>query len=63
MRKLDKKLAYHMTTRGTVNFMTKRPLAVSFELTHSCSCNCRNCEHGGKLSEGDRLTADQYGTL
>jgi MoaA/NifB/PqqE/SkfB family radical SAM enzyme len=63
MKKLNKKLAYHMTKRGTVSFATKRPLAVSFELTHSCSCNCRHCEHGGKIWEEERLTAEQYREL
>jgi MoaA/NifB/PqqE/SkfB family radical SAM enzyme len=63
MRKLDKKLAAYMVARGTLNYTRKRPLAVSFELTHSCTCNCLHCDHGG-LKKGDaKLSAEDYGKL
>lgn len=63
MRKLDKSLAFRMATRGTVNFGLRKPLAVSFELTHSCTCNCRHCDHGGKKREAKLLTASDYRRL
>jgi MoaA/NifB/PqqE/SkfB family radical SAM enzyme len=53
-----------MTARGTVNYAVKRPLAVSFELTHSCSCDCRHCDHGGENPEEIyHLQAEDYGRM
>lgn len=63
MRKLDKALAVHMTARGTINYALKKPLAVSYELTHSCTCNCRHCDHGGFRQEDKHLRAEDYGRL
>jgi MoaA/NifB/PqqE/SkfB family radical SAM enzyme len=31
----------------THNWVTKRPIVVSFEVTDSCTCWCRHCDHGG----------------
>lgn len=41
-----------------VNWFARRPLAVSFELTNSCNCNCRHCDHGGPAAEPDRVSPD-----
>ena len=32
-------------------YFTKKPLVVSFEVTHSCNCNCRHCDKGGLRKE------------
>jgi MoaA/NifB/PqqE/SkfB family radical SAM enzyme len=63
MKRLDKMLAARMAARGTLNYSIKRPIAVSFELTHSCSCNCLHCDHGGRLKGEPRLTAEDYRKL
>jgi MoaA/NifB/PqqE/SkfB family radical SAM enzyme len=63
MKQLDKALALRMATRGTLNYALKRPIAVSFEVTHSCSCNCRHCDHGGRLKKETRLTSADYHRL
>lgn len=63
MRKLDKRLAARMATRGTLNYAMKRPIAVSFELTHSCSCNCLHCDHGGRLKKEKHLLPEDYRRL
>jgi MoaA/NifB/PqqE/SkfB family radical SAM enzyme len=39
--------AARMIARGTWSFCTSRPLVVSFELTHSCTSDCRHCDKGG----------------
>jgi MoaA/NifB/PqqE/SkfB family radical SAM enzyme len=39
----------------TYNWMVRRPLVVSFEVTNSCTCWCRHCDHGGPADE-PRLT-------
>jgi len=41
------KLAAGMISRGTWSFLTDRPLVVSFEVTHSCTADCRHCDKGG----------------
>ncbi len=41
-----------------VNWFARRPLVVSFEVTNSCTCNCRHCDHGGPAAEPDRVTPD-----
>ncbi len=63
MKKLDGSLAARMALRGTYHFGVRRPIAVSFELTHSCSCNCRHCDHGGRLKKEPRLSAGDYRKL
>jgi len=63
MKKLDRMLAFRMATRGTANYAMKRPIAVSFELTHSCSCNCLHCDHGGRLKNETQLKAEDYHRL
>lgn len=63
MKKLDFGLAARMAARGTIKYTKKHPLAVSFELTHSCTCNCLHCDHGGKKPHEKQLTADDYRRL
>jgi MoaA/NifB/PqqE/SkfB family radical SAM enzyme len=56
--------AARMITRGTWSFLTSRPLVVSFELTHSCTANCRHCDKGKIKPEPDGLLrAEDYGRL
>jgi MoaA/NifB/PqqE/SkfB family radical SAM enzyme len=53
-----------MIARGTWSFCTDRPLVVSFELTHSCTANCRHCDKGGiKPEPPDLLRAADYRRL
>jgi len=40
------------------NWIARRPLVVSFEVTNSCTCNCRHCDHGGLVDEPERITPD-----
>ncbi|MFZ0429259.1 MAG: radical SAM protein [Acidobacteriota bacterium] len=63
MKKLDRALATRMALRGTYSYGIRRPIAVSFELTHSCTCNCQHCDHGGRLKKEPRLTAEDYRKL
>jgi len=63
MRKLDKSLAFWMIVRGTRSYYTKRPIGVSFEVTHSCNCNCLHCDWGGMKPKEKRLSVDDYRRL
>ena len=48
--------------RGLKNYLLKRPLAVSFEITHACNADCRHCHLGGPFEE-TRATAREYGEI
>ena len=53
-----------MIARGTRSFWTDRPLVVSFEVTHSCTANCRHCDKGGiKPEPRGLLRAEDYRRL
>ncbi len=43
--------------QGTYNWVTRRPVVVSFEVTDSCTCWCRHCDHGGP-KDAPTLTPD-----
>ena len=46
--------------RGACNYAIDKPLVVSFEITHSCTCNCVHCDRGGKTIEQDLLEPADY---
>ena len=52
-----------LATRGIYNYITHRPLVVSYEVTLSCNCNCRHCDLGGIIKDEPQLKADEYGDL
>jgi MoaA/NifB/PqqE/SkfB family radical SAM enzyme len=53
-----------MIGRGTRSFCIDRPLAVSFELTHSCTAHCKHCDKGGiKPDPAGLLRAEDYAKL
>jgi len=43
--------------------MTKRPLAVAFEVTLSCNLNCRHCDLGKFIKDEQRIGPEDYGNL
>lgn len=51
-----------MIMRGTRNLRRKKPLSVSFEITHSCTANCWHCNLGGSVKE-ERLAAADYARI
>ncbi len=53
-----------MIARGTRAFLTDQPLVVSFEVTHSCTADCRHCDKGGiKPEPPGLLRAQDYRRL
>ena len=50
-------------TKGIRNYITTRPLVVSFEVTLSCNCNCRHCDLGGIKRDEEQLKPDEYTKL
>lgn len=64
MRTIPLARAARMIARGTWSFWTDRPLVVSFEVTHSCTANCRHCDKGGiKPEPPGLLRPDDYRRL
>jgi MoaA/NifB/PqqE/SkfB family radical SAM enzyme len=52
-----------LLSKGVRNYLTKRPLIISFEVTLSCNCNCRHCDLGG-MRAGEKLIGPaEYGAL
>lgn len=47
MEKVGAANAVRLVLRGTRNYLARRPLVVSFELTASCNANCKHCDKGG----------------
>jgi MoaA/NifB/PqqE/SkfB family radical SAM enzyme len=46
--------------RGSLNWIAKRPIVVSFEVTDSCTCYCRHCDHGGPKDDSANLKPGDY---
>jgi MoaA/NifB/PqqE/SkfB family radical SAM enzyme len=52
-----------IATKEIHNYITDRPIAVSYEVTFSCNCNCRHCDLGGLVKDEKRITPEEYGDL
>ena len=48
--------------RAIKNYALRRPLAISFEVTHACNADCRHCHLGGPFEE-TRATPRDYGEI
>jgi len=55
-------LGRKMFFRAVRNAMQKKPLSVSFEITHACTANCWHCNWGGPIEE-TRLGAEEYAAI
>jgi MoaA/NifB/PqqE/SkfB family radical SAM enzyme len=60
MRKVPLIDSLHVIGRGTLNWMAGRPVVVSFEVTDSCSCYCKHCDHGGPRDDSGNLRPSDY---
>ncbi len=61
MRKVPLAESLRIIARGSMNWVAKRPIVVSFEVTDSCTCFCRHCDHGGVKDESKQLKPADYG--
>jgi len=48
---------------GIRNYVTNRPIVVSYEVTLSCNCNCHHCDLGGVIQNELRIKAEEYGDI
>lgn len=52
-----------LTQKFICNHITNCPLAVSYEVTLSCNCNCRHCDLGGIRKNENQLKPADYANL
>lgn len=52
-----------IATKEIHNYITDRPIVVSYEVTFSCNCNCRHCDLGGLVKDEKQITPEEYGDL
>ncbi len=60
MRKVPFAESLRIIGRGSLNWLANRPIVVSFEVTDSCTCYCKHCDHGGPRDESRNLRPDDY---
>jgi MoaA/NifB/PqqE/SkfB family radical SAM enzyme len=60
MRKVPLSESLRIIARGTANWIAERPIVVSFEVTDSCNCFCRHCDHGGMCDDSRNLKPKDY---
>lgn len=51
---VSRTMAMRMAAGAAWNLWRKRPLSVSFEVTHACTANCWHCNWGGPIKETRR---------
>ena len=60
MRKVSLVESLRVIGRGSVNWLAQRPIVVSFEVTDSCTCYCKHCDHGGPKDDSRNLQPADY---
>lgn len=60
MRKVPLSQSLRIIGQGSMNWLAQRPIVVSFEVTDSCTCYCRHCDHGGPKDDGRNLRPADY---
>ena len=59
---ISRPMVRKMLTRAVWNMIVKKPLTVSFEVTHVCTANCGHCNWGGAVKE-TRRTPEEYAEI
>ncbi len=52
--------AARVTLRSLRNLAVRRPICVSFEVTHSCPADCLHCDKGGMKRDEERMSPAEY---
>jgi MoaA/NifB/PqqE/SkfB family radical SAM enzyme len=60
MRRVPLVESLRIIGRGSRNWFLERPIVVSFEVTDSCTCWCRHCDHGGPKDTARNLAPADY---
>ncbi len=59
---VPKSMTVRMMAQGAWNMFRRKPLTVSFEVTHACTANCWHCNWGGPIKE-TRLDPEGYARI
>jgi MoaA/NifB/PqqE/SkfB family radical SAM enzyme len=60
MRKVPLVESLRIIGRGSLNWVAERPIVVSFEVTDSCTCWCKHCDHGGPKDDSRNMKPADY---
>jgi MoaA/NifB/PqqE/SkfB family radical SAM enzyme len=60
VRKVPLRESLRIIGRGSRNWIARRPIVVSFEVTDACTCWCKHCDHGGPRDESRNLKPADY---
>jgi MoaA/NifB/PqqE/SkfB family radical SAM enzyme len=60
MHKVPFSESLRIIARGSLNWRAERPIVVSFEVTDSCTCYCKHCDHGGPKDTSRNLKPGDY---
>lgn len=60
MANLSPMQGMRLLARGINNYLTKRPIVVSYEVTLSCNCNCHHCDLGGVIRDEKQIEPHEY---
>ena len=60
MRRVPLSESLRIIGRGSLNWLRERPIVVSFEVTDSCTCYCKHCDHGGPKDDSGNLNPSDY---
>lgn len=59
---IKRSIALQMARQWIWNTVRRKPISVSFEITHACTANCWHCNWGGPIKE-TRLGAAEYAAI
>jgi MoaA/NifB/PqqE/SkfB family radical SAM enzyme len=60
MKKVPFAESLRIISRGSMNWLAERPIVVSYEVTDSCTCYCKHCDHGGPKDCSRQLKPQDY---
>jgi MoaA/NifB/PqqE/SkfB family radical SAM enzyme len=60
MRKVPLRESLRIIAQGSLNWLAQRPIVVSFEVTDSCTCHCKHCDHGGLRDNSHDLKPSEF---
>jgi MoaA/NifB/PqqE/SkfB family radical SAM enzyme len=60
MRRVPLGESVKIIAQGSLNWFAKRPIVVSFEVTDSCTCYCKHCDHGGPRDDSKNMKPADY---
>jgi len=60
MRKVPIRFIPEVICYAMKNYISRKPLVISFEVTLSCNANCVHCDLGGRIKNESRIPPEKY---